>query len=104
MALDLSITYLSFSSFNDLLVMGLSNGEVRLSNFTYPDRTLVIKEHDVTTGSIVSAKFSFDERFVLTAGKDGIMFAHVVDKYMIMQEASYNPLEGIEGTDYMPDE
>ena len=100
----LNITYLSFSSFNDLLIVGLSNGEVRLANFNNPDRTLVIKQHDVQTGSIVAAKFSFDERFLLTAGHDGLLFAHVVDKYMIMQEAGFDPLDGVEGTDYMPEE
>jgi len=27
---------------------------------------------------------------------------HTIDKYMILQESKYDPLEGVEGTDYMP--
>ena len=32
------------------------------------------------------------------------MFSYVIDKYMIMQEAAFSPLAGVEGQDYMPAE
>lgn len=41
---------------------------------------------------------------MISAGYDGMMFSHVIDKYMIMQEAAFVPLAGVEGVDYMPDE
>lgn len=54
-------------------------------------------------GGIAAAKFSFDERALITAGKDGILFVHTIDKYMVAQEAAFNPLDGVAGIDFMPE-
>ncbi len=72
--------------------------------FQNPDRYLLIKNHDAVVGSISAVKLNFDERFLLSAGQDGILFSYVIDKYMIMQEAAFSPLAGVEGQDYMPAE
>lgn len=52
---------------------------------------------------IAAVKFSFDERCIISAGKDGILFVHVIDKYMVTQEAQFNPLDGVAGIDFMPE-
>lgn len=83
--------------------MTFDNSEVRLLNINFPDRFLQIKQHDVHAGGIAAAKFTFDERALLTAGKDGIIFCHALDKYMITQEAKFNPLAGVAGIDFMPE-
>ena len=62
------LTYMSFSSFNDLLIQGWANGEVRVCNFQFPDRYLQFKQNDGIIGGISSAKFNFDERFFITTG------------------------------------
>jgi len=54
--------------------------------------------------ALTSAKLSFDERFLITTGADGLVVLHTIDKYMILQEAKYDPLAGVEGVDYMPQE
>ena len=63
--------------------MALSNSEIRLMNIGFPDRTMLIKQHDVHAEGVAAVKFSFDERCIISAGKDGILFVHVIDKYMV---------------------
>jgi hypothetical protein len=67
--------------------MSFNNSELRLLNINFPDRYMIIKQHDAQACGISSAKFSFDERCIVTAGRDGIIFVHAIDKYMITQEA-----------------
>lgn len=95
---------MEFGAFNDLLIQGWANGEIRICKIQNPDRFLQIKNHDADVGSISKVKMNFDERFLLSAGQDGILFSYVIDKYMILQEADFNPLAGVEGVDYMPAE
>jgi len=57
--------------------------------------------HDGHTGKITSVKFDKDERMVLTTGEDGLIYIHLIDKENIKKEATYNPLEGVEGVDFM---
>ena len=83
--------------------MGLANGEIRISQAGKPDRFVAIKQHDGHFGKISSAKLSYDERFLVSAGHDGLLFVHTIDKFMIQQEAKFNPLDGVEGVDYMPE-
>lgn len=52
--------------------------------------------------ALTAAKLSFDERFVITVGADGLLMLHTIDKYMVLQEAKFDPLAGVEGADYMP--
>lgn len=83
--------------------MSFTNGEIRLLNINFPDRFMVVKQHDAHAGGISGAKLTFDERCLVSAGHDGILFVHAIDKYMIVQEAMFNPLEGVAGIDYMPE-
>jgi len=99
---DIKLKFMAFSAFNDLLIQGWDNGEIRIFRIENPDRFLQIKNHDADVGSISAIRLNFDERFLLSAGKDGIVFSYVIDKYMILQESNFNPLAGVEGVDYMP--
>ena len=101
---ETTIKYISFNNFGDLLNIGLANGEIRISYGANPTSFLAIKEHDGEIGSISSAKLSFDERFLISTGYDGLIFIHTIDKFMIQQESKFDPLADVEGTDYMPDD
>jgi len=101
---ETTIKYISYNNFGDLLNIGLANGEIRISHASNPPVYLSIKEHDGEIGSISAAKLSYDERFLVSTGYDGLIFIHTIDKFMIQQESKFDPLEGVEGTDFMPDD
>ena len=101
---ETTIRYISYNNFGDLLTIGLANGEIRMSYGSNPKAYMAIKEHDGEIGSISSAKLSYDERFMVSTGYDGLVFVHTIDKFMIQQESKFDPLEGVEGTDFMPDD
>jgi WD40 repeat protein len=100
---ELSFNQLQFNSTGEFLIMTLSNSEIRLLNIKYPERNLILKQHDAHTGGIASCKLNFDERCIISAGKDGILFVHALDKFMLIQESSFNALEGVAGIDFMPE-
>ncbi len=97
------LSVLQPSSQGDVMIMAFTNGEIRLLSMTQPDRFLVIKQHDAYGGGVRSVKFSFDERCVISVGAEGLLFVHVLDKYMILQESKFNPIAGVEGIDFMPE-
>lgn len=101
---DTIIKYMSFNNFGDLLNIGLQNGEIRISYSSNPKAFLAIKEHDGEIGQISAAKLSYDERFLVSTAYDGLLFVHTLDKFMIQQESKFNPLEGVDGTDFMPED
>jgi len=101
---ETTIKYISFNNFGDLLVVGLANGDIRISHGSNPNKYLSIKEHDGEIGAISAAKLSYDERFVVSTGYDGLIFIHTIDKFMIQQESKFEPLEGVEGADFMPED
>ena len=101
---ETQIKFISFNNFGDLLHIGLNNGEVRVSYGSNPKSFLAIKEHDGEIGQISAAKLSYDERFLVSTGHDGLIFVHTIDKFMIQQESKFDPLEGVEGVDYMPED
>ena len=39
-----------------------------------------LRPHDANTGQIAGVAFTHDERFVLSAGNDGALFVHEMDK------------------------
>lgn len=82
--------------------MGFTNGEIRLLNIANPEKFVVIKQHDAHGGGVTQAKFSFDERSIVSVGAEGLLIVHVLDKYMIMQESKFNPIAGVDGIDFMP--
>ena len=75
---------LQTSTQGDLIIMGFTNGEIRLLNIANPEKYIVIKQHDAHGGGVKAAKFSFDERCIVSAGAEGLVFVHVLDKYMIL--------------------
>lgn len=81
---NLSFCQLSFNSTGEFLIMTLDNSEIRLLSIKSPDRQLVIKQHDKHSNGIASAKLNFDERCLVTAGKDGMLFVHALDKFMLI--------------------
>ena len=80
---ETTIKYISFNNFGDLLNIGLANGEIRISYGANPASFLSIKEHDGDIGQISSAMLSYDERFLISTGYDGLIFVHTIDKFMI---------------------
>ena len=80
---ETTIKYISFNNFGDLLNVGLDNGEIRISYGQNPSSFLSIKEHDGNIGQISSAMLSYDERFLVSTGYDGLIFVHTIDKFMI---------------------
>ena len=101
---ETTIKYISFNNFGDLLNIGLANGEIRISHMNNLNSFMAIKEHDGEIGSISAAKLSYDERFLVSTGYDGLIFIHTIDKFMIQQESKFDPLEGVEGTGFMPED
>jgi hypothetical protein len=75
---------LQTSTQGDLIIMGFTNGEIRLLNIANPEKYVIIKQHDAHGGGVKAAKFSFDERCIVSAGAEGLLFVHVLDKYMIL--------------------
>ncbi len=57
--------------------------------------------HDAQAGKITSIRFDKDEKFIVSTAEDGLIYIHLIDKENILKEASFQPLEGIEGIDYM---
>lgn len=97
------VSFIQFNNYGDLFIMGFENGDIRISKAEKPDRFVSVKQHDGHYGSISAARLSYDERFLVSAGHDGLIFVHTIDKFMIEHEAKFNPLEGVEGIDYMPE-
>lgn len=46
-------------------------------------------------------RFDKDEKFIVSTGRDGLIYIHLIDKENILKEALFQPLEGVEGIDYM---
>jgi hypothetical protein len=84
-------------------LIGLANGEVRIVNIDHPLNFLSVKQHDGHVGSISSAKLSFDERFLISSGTEGLIFVHLIDKFMILQESRFYPRDTIDGIEFMPE-
>lgn len=97
------INFMNFNAMNDTLVIGFKNGDIRLSTPEFPKNHLSIKQHDGYSGHITSAKMSHDERFIVSSGSDGLIFIHLIDKFMIQQEARFDPRDGIDGIEFMPE-
>lgn len=60
--------------------------------------------HDAYGGKINAIKFDRDDRFLLSVGEDGLMFAHLIDKDTIIKESTFDPLEDVENLEYKPEE
>jgi WD40 repeat protein len=100
---DLLLKQLTFNQTGEILVQTFSDSEIRMLNINFPDRFMQIKQHDAHALGTAAVKFSYDERCLLSAGKDGILMVHTLDKYMVTQESQFNPLDGVAGIDFMPE-
>lgn len=110
-----SISFMQFNNFGDLLIMGFKNGDIRISasidihkeegKVGKPMKVpyLSIKQHDGNVGRVTCAKLSYDERFLVSSGGEGLVFVHTLDKFMIQQESKFDPISGIDGYEYMPE-
>ena len=58
MPANTKISFISFSNFGDLLLMGLENGDIRISQAGKPDRFVSVKQHDGHFGSISAARYA----------------------------------------------
>lgn len=65
------------------------------------EKFLVIKMHDGHNGRIRSARLDKDEKMMISTGDDGLIYIHQIDKDNMKREAAFNPLEGVEGVDFM---
>ena len=59
--------------------------------------------HDGHIGSITSMRFDKDEKYLMTAAEDGLMYIHQIDKENLRKEAKFDPFAGVEGIDFMPE-
>jgi len=49
----------------------------------HPKNYCSIKQHDAHHGAIAAAYLNFNEQFLISAGADGMVYNHAIDKYMI---------------------
>ena len=84
-------------------MLAFDNGEVQIRVNDNPERLLQIKMHDGHAGRITSVKFDKDEKFLVTTGEDGLIYSHLIDKENILKESVFQPLDGVEGVDFMPE-
>jgi hypothetical protein len=63
-----------------------------------------IKYHDGHNGQITGAAFNKDQTFFITVGKDGLTNVHQFDKTATIEENDFEPLEGVEGVQFLPSE
>ena len=80
---DALLSYVDFNIISGLLVMGFTNGEIRVSLGENPAKFLKIKNHDGHLGLITTAKLSFDKKFLLSTAHDGLLMVHQIDTNMI---------------------
>ena len=59
--------------------------------------------HDGEQGAISSIRLDKEEKYAMTTGEDGLMFIYQIDIDNIRKEALFDPFDGIEGIDFMPD-
>ena len=83
------LTYVDFNAQSGLFILGLSNGEIRVSFGDDYNKYMKVKDHDGHGGSITSAKLSFDKKYLISTGHDGLLIIHQIDTGMIKQEARY---------------
>jgi len=80
---DATLTWVDYNAHSGLCIIGLSNGEVRISYEDDMDKYMKVKEHDGHEGAITSAKLSFDKKYLLSTGEDGLLIVHQIDAGMI---------------------
>ena len=80
------LTFADYNQQSGLAILGLSNGEVRISFGDDMNKYMRIKEHDGHLGAITAAKMSFDKKYLIsTGGEDKAIFQW---KYFMDEEAA----------------
>lgn len=59
--------------------------------------------HDAQLGAITAVRLDKDEKYVITTAEDGLMFVYQIDADNLRKEALFDPFEGLEGVDFMPE-
>ena len=95
--------FLDYSQSTRFMLMGFENGEVHIRLADAPSKYLQIKMHDGEQGAISSIRLDKEEKYAMTTGEDGLMFIYQIDIDNIRKEALFDPFDGIEGIDFMPD-
>jgi S-adenosylhomocysteine hydrolase len=86
---------------NDMITIGYDNGLIEIViDFNF-DKRLINKFHDGKYGEITSAILNKDENFMISSGKDGLIYVHQFDKKCAVLEAKKDLLHGIEGVNFM---
>lgn len=83
--------------------MGYDNGEVQIRHVDNPNKYLQIKMHDGHQGAITSFRLDRHERYAITTAEDGLMFVHQIDMTVVKKEALFDPFEGVEGVEFIPE-
>lgn len=94
----------SKTSSGHIIAIGYDDGSIEYivdSNF---DRRMTIKNHDAHFGPVRSLCFNKDETFVMTVADDGLLYLYQFDKMCCIQDSKYDPLQGVEGAQFMPSE
>lgn len=63
-----------------------------------------VKYHDAHVGKITQVAFNHDDTFFMTAASDGLIFAHQFDRRAAAEENKYDPLQGVEGANFLPED
>lgn len=93
--------FIDRSPSEQFLIFGFDNGEIQIRPMDVPEKLLQIKMHDGQYGRITSVKLDREEKMLLSTAEDGLIYIHLIDKENMKKEAVFNPLEGVEGVDYM---
>lgn len=95
---------ISSKSDGDIITIGYDQGEIELVvNFNF-DKRMSVKYHDGHNGQITGCSFNKDQSFFVTVAKDGLTNVHQFDKTATYEENAYDPLEGVEGVNFLPAE
>jgi WD40 repeat protein len=89
---------------SDILLIGYDDATIELVvNLNFSKR-MVIKNHDSSFGPVSSACFTHNYNFFLTSGEDGLVYLHQFDKHCCIQDYAFDPLAGVEGAQFMPND
>lgn len=103
---DIHVTFMSLSTKTggDVITIGYDNGLIELiMNFNFEKR-MEIKYHDGHLGKISGAVFNKDQTFFISVAQDGLTNVFQFDKVAAIEESKFEPLEGVEGHQFMPKE
>lgn len=99
-----NVTFMKYNTKKggDIIVIGYDDGNIELVvDFNF-DKRMSMRNHDAHNGAITSALFTNDENFFVSVGTDGLTNVYQFDKVCAVEESKFDPLEGVEGANFMP--